>query len=357
MDLKKMGAMISAALVLSGCASIPSETAPAPVAEVASTPEYRYVANSGFASIANGKTATEQDRLAILAMSGDYRVSFDFQETVPLVSDYSDFTEKTSGGYETVVVVSESPTHIVLQHLLVAPSGHVIKHWRQDWTYEASERFEFSSDQTWTVRDLAPEKTAGAWTQCVFEVSDAPRYCGTGRWNHKYGVSTWTSDRTWRPLPRREYTVRSDYNAMNAENRHTITPQGWTHEQDNTKTIRDGEETTGTIVREFGFNHYRNIEGYDFTPANDYWSKTAAFWSLVRDEWQARLSATGTLKLTTDVSGMPIIAAMFGHAEQADTTSSEDQLIAINDVLNTHTHDGSETVAETTDTSVTTGSY
>ncbi len=357
MNVKTLGAMASAAIFLSGCAAMPDDTQTANTAEQVDAPEYQFVSNAAFEAISQAETAADKDRRAILAMGGDYRVSFDFQETVPLMAGYTDFTEKTSGGYETVVVVSESPTHIVLQHLLVAPSGHVIKHWRQDWTYEASERFEFSSDQTWSIRKLAPEKTAGAWTQCVFEVSDAPRYCGTGRWNHKYGVSTWTSDRTWRPLPRREYTVRSDYNAMNAENRHTITPQGWTHEQDNTKTIRDGEETTGTIVREFGFNHYRNIEGYDFTPADEYWSKTAAFWSLVRDEWQARLSATGTLKLTTDVSGMPIIAAMFGHAEQADTTSSEDQLIAINEVLNTHTHDGSETVAETPRTSATTGSY
>ena len=44
----------------------------------------------------------------------------------------------------------------------------------------------------------------------------------------------------------------------------TITANGWTHEQDNTKTVRDGRETRETLVREFGFNDYRNITGsYD----------------------------------------------------------------------------------------------
>ena len=323
------------AVLLSGCATVE----PA-VETTVSEPTYEFVANPAFAQIGAAEASVDKDRLAILAMQGDYRVSFDFVETVPLAPDYSEFTEKTSGGFETVRVVSETPEHIVLQHLLVAPSGHVIKHWRQDWTFEAPERFEFTSDQTWRVKTLAPEKTAGAWTQCVFEVSDAPRYCGTGRWNHKYGVSTWTSDRTWRPLPRREYTVRSDYNAINAENRHTITPQGWTHEQDNTKTVRDGERTTATLVREFGFNHYRNIAGYDFSPATDYWSKTEAFWAMVRQAWDERLNESGELILTTDVSGMPIIVSMFEQAEQADTTSAAQQLEAIAAVLDEHTSNG-----------------
>ena len=186
------------------------------------------------------------DREAILGMLGEYDVDFAFDETVLLAPGYERAPAQRSGGSEVVILVEDSrgadgtPSRIVLQHILVDPkSAHVTKHWRQDWTYEASQRFEFSADQTWRVRPLGAEKTRGAWTQCVYEVSDAPRYCGTGRWNHRYGVATWTSDRSWRPLPRREYTKREDYNAMNVENRHTIVPGGWTHEQDNTKAVPD----------------------------------------------------------------------------------------------------------------------
>ena len=43
-----------------------------------------------------------------------------------------------SAGNEAVIVVVDTPTKIVLQHVLVDPkSGHVTKHWRQGWTYEA----------------------------------------------------------------------------------------------------------------------------------------------------------------------------------------------------------------------------
>lgn len=264
------------------------------------------------------------DRRAILGMQGEYAVDFAFDETVLLQPGYERAPAMRSGASETVVVVEDGgsgdrPTRIVLQHLLVDPkSGHVTKHWRQDWTYEAKERFEFTSDQTWRLRPIDSATTQGAWTQCVYEVSDAPRYCGTGRWNHKYGVATWTSDRTWRPLPRREYTKRSDYNALNVENRHTIVPGGWTHEQDNTKVLRDADgRTTRTIAREVGFNDYRKTTEVDFQPAYDYWKATEAYWARVRGLWDMRLRTDAGVQLATKVDGMPIIIATFGQAERA----------------------------------------
>ena len=258
-----------------------------------------------------------EDRAAILAMQGEYAVTFRFEETVPLAAGYEARESKDSGAREVVILVEDSPSKIVLQHLLVAPNGHVTKHWRQDWAFEAPSRFEFVADQTWRVRALSAEETTGKWTQCVFEVSDAPRYCGTGAWNHKYGNATWTSDRSWRPLPRREYTTREDYNALNVENRHTITPFGWTHEQDNTKTVREGERTVRTLTREFGFNDYRRTTEADFGPAYRYWQATAPFWAEVRARWQAAMD-TGGLVIDTQVDGMPVIVGLFNLAAKAE---------------------------------------
>ncbi len=303
-------------------------------------PGYTQVPNPRFEAIARADAGYDRDRLAILAMQGDYVVDFHFEETVALAPGYERNDEKNSGAFETVLVVEDTPHRIVLQHLLMMPSGHVIKHWRQDWLYETPERFEFVADQTWAPRRLAPERIDGHWTQCVFEVSDAPRYCGTGRWNHRYGVSTWTSDRSWRPLPRREYTVREDYNAINAENRHTVTPHGWTHEQDNTKTRRDGTRTDAILVREFGFNDYRSIDGYDFGPARDYWDRTADYWARVRAAWQNRLESGGALKLTTAVDGMPIIEGTFAQADDLDNLSPEEQVAAIEALLSEWTETG-----------------
>lgn len=267
--------------------------------------------------LAHAAAPPEADRAAILAMQGEYAVSFQFRETVVLAAGYERKSSKDSGARELVLVVEDEPGRIVLQHLLVGRGGHVTKHWRQDWHWQAPSRFEYSAEQTWRVVPLSAEQTTGQWTQCVFEVSDAPRYCGTGAWNHKYGSATWTSDRSWRPLPRREYTTRADYNALNVENRHTITPQGWTHEQDNTKVLRDGERTVLTLVRETGFNDYRRTSDTDFEPARRYWSATAPYWARVRDHWQQALDQGG-LQLTTAIDGMPVIVGLFGLATDAE---------------------------------------
>ncbi len=262
---------------------------------------------------------TAQDRKSILAMQGEYIVDFAFDETVLLKPGYERGPAQRSGGNETVIVVEDTPTKVVLQHILVdEKSGHVTKHWRQDWVYEAPSRFEFSADQTWQVRTIPADETRGAWTQCVFEVSDAPRYCGTGRWSYDNGVATWTSDQTWRPLPRREYTKRSDYNAVSAINRHTLTPGGWTHEQFNTKVLRNPEGTQVELAREFGFNDYQKTTEVDFKPAYKYWEATKNYWARVRSRWDGFLGKPPGVHLKTKIDGMAMIIPLFEQAESLE---------------------------------------
>ncbi|WP_379654979.1 DUF6607 family protein [Pseudoxanthomonas sp. UC19_8] len=258
-----------------------------------------------------------RDHAAILKIAGEFAVDFAFDETVLLQPGYERAAAMRSSADEAVVVVEDTPTRVVLQHLLVdGKSGHVTKHWREDWVYQAPRRFEFSADQTWTVRALSPQETAGAWTQCVYEVSDAPRYCGTGRWTYSGEVATWTSDESWRPLPRREYTRRSDYNALRVVNRHTITPNGWSHEQFNTKVLRRPDGRQVEIAREFGFDDYRRDSQVDFAPAYAYWKATSDFWAGVRARWTGFLNAPPGLHLKTKLDGMAMVMPLF---EQADT--------------------------------------
>ena len=258
----------------------------------------------------------QRDHASILAMKGEYIVDFAFDETVLLKPGYERAPAVRSGGNEVVIVVEDSPKRIVLQHLLVdGKSGHVTKHWRQDWVYEAPNRFEFSADQTWQVRAIDPAVNAGAWTQCVHEISDAPRYCGTGRWDYHNGVATWTSDLSWRPLPRREYTRRSDYNALAVVNRHTLTPNGWTHEQFNTKILRGADGSQQEIAREFGFNDYNRTTEVDFKPAYDYWAATADYWAKVRARWDGFLGQAPGVHLKTKLDGMAMIIPLFTQAQ------------------------------------------
>jgi hypothetical protein len=127
------------------------------------------------------------------------------------------------------------------------------------------------------------------WSQAVFQVDDFVRYEALGRWRHEGNYSAWTSEETWRPLPRREYSVRDDYEVLVGINRHTILPNGWTHEQDNRKLALDApgqaRRDTAWIARELGVNRYERIENFDFSAGHAYWQATSAFWGDVRSAW------------------------------------------------------------------------
>ncbi|WP_395670416.1 DUF6607 family protein [Phenylobacterium sp.] len=235
-------------------------------------------------------TAPERDRASILAMAGDYRVRFDMRETTPFVADYKPLEPKLSGGYESVRVIEDRDGFISLQHLLVAEGpdekAMVIKHWRQDWTYEPSEVLAYESSGRWTLKPVAAAARKGAWSQTVWQTDDSPRYGGVGRWAYDHGVARWTSDATLRPLARRDAVRHPAYTWYVGQNRHALTPAGWVHEQDNAKVgLREGRPVT--YVHEVVTNSYTKFDGYNVGAADAYWAATKAYWAEVRKAWDA----------------------------------------------------------------------
>lgn len=244
------------------------------------------VSPSALAPAQVAPASLSQDRQSILAMAGDYKVTFDFTETVSFVDGYELKAPKLSGGHESVRVIEDRGDFISLQHLLVVGSDDapfVVKHWRQDWQYEPERVLVFIGGNAWEWRDVPAGERAGTWSQTVYQVDDAPRYGAVGRWAYDNGIAEWTPPREWRPLPRRDMTTRDDYHAVDAVNRHTITPWGWVHEQDNSKLVLT--EAPHALVREVGLNTYRAFDDYPVSAADDYWAGTAGFWAGVRAEW------------------------------------------------------------------------
>lgn len=233
--------------------------------------------------------APEADRTAIKAMAGDYHVRFNFQETTAYVPDYTPRTPTQSGGYESVRVIADEPGLIVLQHLLVAEHEgrtFIIKHWRQDWTYQPRQVLVYEQLNTWALASVSSAERRGAWAQTVWQTDDSPRYGGVGRWMHENGRSVWVSGASLRPLARRDAIRQPPYNRYACINRHAITPTGWVHEQDNDKLgERDGR--TVTFVHEDGFNTYNHFNEYPVAAADAYWSATQAYWAGVRAAWDA----------------------------------------------------------------------
>ena len=263
----------------------------------------------------------ERDRRAILAMAGPYRTSFDFIETVGFTEGYSPEAPYQSWGTEYVYVVADEPEFVSLQHILVMrmtmPDGTqsepiVVKHWRQDWHYEQRDLHVYAGHQTWTRDRLDRRAVRGQWTQTVHQVDDSPRYQASGEWQHFANYSAWESNETWRPLPRREFSVRDDYHVLIGTNRHTITPTGWVQEEDNLKVALDDDGgRLAVLAREAGIARYERIDNFDWSAGDDYWAATGPFWEVVREVWTDTFAENDTLGLEKSVDGKPMFAVMF----------------------------------------------
>lgn len=255
----------------------------------------------------------KQDIEAIKAMCGCYDVSFNFAETFAAEEDYEFHKNYHSGALEYVLPVEETKDKIVLQHLLVIGDTMIIKHWRQDWVYENTDFHVFHKDNTWKYDPKTPEAVKGQWTQKVYQVDDSPRYEGSSSWVHVDGRSYWenTADA---PLPRREFSKRSDYNVMERRNRHEITDYGWVHEQDNGKVVREG--TDKVIAREKGWNTYTKTEETKCQPAKDWWQEKQAYWNDVRKVWDELFAVKKTLEFEKKIDGMVLFMKLFALEDE-----------------------------------------
>ena len=284
----------------------------------------------------------ERDRRAILAMAGDYRTSFDFIETIGFTEGYQPAAPYQSWGTERVYVVANEPEFVSLQHIIVMhfldadgfeSDAMVVKHWRQDWQYEDAEVHAFQGRGAFVRRALDPANREGAWTQTVYQVDDSPRYEAVGRWIHAPGVSYWQSDDRRRPLPRREFSVRDDYEALYGSHRITITPAGWTQEEDALKLVLDENNRPSSsqpyLAREAGLSRYDRVLDYDFSAGDDYWEETGAFWSRVRQYWDALYKAESAFSFVKSAEGTPMFMALFGMAgEDFESEADMDRAIA-----------------------------
>ena len=279
--------------------------------------------------------AFEQDRVAILAMAGDYQVTFDFTETVPFAPGYALKDKKLSGAFESVRVTEDRGDFISLQHILVVGGneGVPIKHWRQDWRYEPETVLTFVGGNAWETKAVPPSERAGRWSQVVYQVDDSPRYGAVGAGTHDDGVSQWTPPRAMRPLPRRDATTRDDYHAVDAVNRHAITPAGWVHEQNNDKLVLAPRRQV--LVREIGVNTYTRFDDYDVRAAEDYWAQTKAYWAGVRKKWTAIEKASASFGLTIQGEPEALYTPLMelatevtkGEASQADAIAEAERII------------------------------
>ncbi len=276
-----------------------------------------------------------EDVAAIKGQCGCHEVNFLYAETFAPEKTYTFKDRYTAKGIEWVFVAEETglpgikptsqPAKIVIQHLLVAGDTMVIKHWREDWIFQNTALLKFDQNASWKRADLTPAQAKGQWTQKVFEVDDSPRYEASASWIHADGRHYWEST-VDAPLPRREYTKRTDYNVMRRTNHHEIRPDGYIHEQDNDKIIRS-EAGDQLLVSEKGLNTYRRTDENKCRAAKDWWAKNRLYWADVRAVWEG-INTNQGIALRGQVKGAVLgreLDELASMAQKPDYTSATGQ--------------------------------
>lgn len=271
--------------------------------------------------IAGAQAQKVKDKQFVDKLCGCFEVEFKYAETFSPDEEYQYHKrERIVAGAELAFPIENDKKKIVIQHLLIISDSMIVKHWREDWTYEDPVTWQFQGDNVWTKTLLAPREVKGKWSQGVWEVSDAPRYFGASNWVEQDGKIVWQNT-TDAPLPRREYSKRSDYNILRRTNRLVIDgDKGYIHEQDNKKVLRkNGQDEL--IAEEKGINSYVRKPDSDCDAGRAYWEKTKDYWSSVRKVWDEYLATHDKVTLKNKVDGKVMHDYLFAMAKDYSTGS------------------------------------
>ena len=277
-----------------------------------------------FSFLGFSQSKKKKDIAAIKDMCGCFEVTFNFAETFNYSKDslYKPSKTKTDKALEWAQLVEEDNNKISIQHLLQVGNPakpHIVKHWRQDWIYQNTDFYMFNGDNSWLYQSKSKSEVKKQWTQKVYQVDDSPRYEGSGTWVHVDGKSYW-ENKTDAPLPRREYTKRSDYNVTARGNRHEITKNGWVHDQDNDKVIREAGKRDVIIANEKGYNTYVRVPDSRCQGAIDWWKTNQSKWQLVRNKWDNVFARKTNLNLEAKVENKVLYKYLFSddYTQQND---------------------------------------
>ena len=268
-----------------------------------------------FSIIINAQDKQKQDADAIKKMCGCYDVTYNFAETFNYSKDslYKPSENKFTKGLEWAGLIIDEDDKISLQHILQVGNPAepmVVKHWRQDWLFENRTFYMFNTENRWTYKKKKKVEVKGQWTQKVYQVDDSPRYEGSGSWVHVDGKSYWENT-TPAPLPRREYTKRSDYNLTMRSNRQEITDYGWVHDQDNKKIIRETGKEDFVIAEEKGYNTYVKVDDSLCEVASKWWKDYNDKWAIVRSKWDEVYERNKNLRLEEKVNNKLLYEHLF----------------------------------------------
>ena len=272
----------------------------------------------------------QKDVEAIKSMCGCYEVTFKFAETFNYSKDstYTPSKNKIAYAVEWIDLTYIDKNNLIIQHILQMgkdSNAYIMKHWRQDWNYQNREFLIYDHNNIWNKLEANYNSTKRQWTQKVFQVDDSPRYEGSASWAYIDDKIFWENN-VDAPLPRRERSIRSDYNVLNRGNRIEITNEGWIHKQNNQKILRSDTANDVLIASEYGINSYVKINNERCKYAKIWWNKKSEKWKIVRKEWELVFEQNDTISLKPNHEEKPLWEYLF-----SDEYSNQNE---IKDIIN-----------------------
>ncbi len=266
-----------------------------------------------FATLLSVAVHASPESEAIKAQTGCYRVDFKFEETEKTDPDYP-FSSKPyhEWGTEWIEVDFESESEIHLQHVLLTPHGP-LKHWRQEWVKNPTSMYSFKGSNSWVK--VAANSSQDSWLQRVYQVDDSPRYECAAPWVIGNSEAAWHC-KTWSPLPRREFSVRDDYNILDRGNVVVVNSKGWIHHQFNDKVVYKNGNTPAIVAKEKGANTYSKLDDSVCTDAKVWWAENKAVWNDIQAVWKEVYAVNAELKLQSKVDGKVLWMHLFELADK-----------------------------------------
>lgn len=289
----------------------------------------------------NQSSNYQKDKETIKKLCGCFDVEFKYKETFGYPKNYKLKDNYFNEALEWVSYEEQSDGSIKMQHILILDATMIIKHWREDWSFENNTVYKYDKDYHWNRIQLSADKVKGTWTQKVYEVEDRPQYDGVATFNYFDGKILWES-KVDAPLPRREYSKRSDYNVMNRYNRLYISDTGYLHEQDNKKIARHDGVADTLIAEEKGYNSYTKTKDSDCKAGIDWWEKNKVFWLDVRSVWNDLLPSLNDLSVIRKIDDKFLHDRLFAMNieligdKKYDSKKAKEQILkVIKEYLNT----------------------
>lgn len=276
----------------------------------------------------------EQDKAVLKNLCGCFEVEFKYKETFGYVPKYELTGKYITDALEWVSYEEQENGTIKMQHILIVDSNTIVKHWREDWTFEGSEYFDYQTAYKWNKIRKDKKEVSGKWLQSVYQVDDRTQYAGVATFAHFDGKTLWQSQ-VDAPLPRREYTKRKDYNVLNRLNRLYITDTGYLHEQDNFKINRIEGKDDQLISEEKGWNTYKKIEESKCQAGINWWNDNKKYWLDVRTVWDKIEAESQVIDIEWEIEGKTLFDHLFALNKELIEAKKYDSIKSKVLILNT----------------------